>query len=296
MGTKKLAIGMTEAAVRTVLDSVTETKEIRDTGKSPQDFDVIAYNTKDYKEYLLIYLKDTKVVGICGISTDMSYGDAVAGAYGTALSSEWKNASDYMTRDGQTKKNVAARSKKISASECAYAFYDAWGSNQIYCIQVFDPTKITKADDDMIFSKSGNLTYNDVVNASIATETGKMLNAFRAYYGKTVFGLNTKVANCAQAWCNQAAQNGVSTISSRGENDMWDALDAYNISAGNYGEACYSGAADAISFANSIIEMKDIREDLVGSSASTYRYAGVGMAGTTKNSHMSFIYVDTITW
>lgn len=287
LGTKKLAIGMPKADVYTVLGSLSS-QEIRDTGKSPQGFDVIAYNTNDYKEYLLIYLQDDKVAGICGIGASMSYGDAVAGASGTALSSDWKNSPDYKTK---TKRLTGARSRDISGNECAYAFYDALDQNQIYCIQAYDPVKVGKTD-DMVFM-TNRLSYDAAVTASIATETGRMLNAFRVYHGKSVLTLQDGLAKCAQAHCDQAAANKVSKLQSRGDNDgMFGILESYGVSAANYDEQCYYAAADAISFANSVIEDENMHEELVGSSAGVYRYIGVGMAASSANTYLTIDCVD----
>ena len=247
MGSKKMAIGMTEAAVKSVLGSGTRS------GKSPQGFTTLAYNTSNYSEYLLIYLQDGRVVGICGIGKSMSFDTAVAGQDGTNLS-DWTNQSEYMTDS----KKVAAKQKKVSTTEQAYLFFDALGDNTIYCIQVFNPTKLKNASKDMIY-KTENLSYGDSdglsVTSHIATETGHMLNAFRAYKGKNAFTLHSGLAQCAQTYCNNATS---SKLSSRGDPALINALEAAGTEPMAWGEACYTDAADAISFANSLIEMDDL--------------------------------------
>ena len=279
MGGKKLAIGMSEADVNTVLGT-----EVR-TGKAPQGFDTIAYNTPDYSEYLLIYLKDDVVAGICGIGKNMRFGDARAGENGNILNSNWRDISGYKTTSGKT----GAKKSPGAGGEMAYAFYDALGDNSIYCIQVFDSTLVKDADNDMIYMTS-NLSYDGTVNPSIATEIGHMLNAFRKYRNIDEFGLHAGLAKCAQDYCNSVT---ASKIDARNENDLDTALSACGIVPCAWGEGCYYDAADAISFANSLIELDDFYNTLL-TDTDTYFYIGVGMAATGSHTYVAVDYVDEI--
>ena len=284
MGSKKLAIGMTEAAVKSVLGS-----GIR-TGVSPQGFTTIAYNTSNYSEYLLIYLQDGKVVGICGIGKSMSYDTAVAGQSVSNLSS-WTNQSEYTTDS----KKVAAKKKKVSATEQAYAFFDVLGDSTIYCIQVFDPTKVKDASNDMIY-KTTNLSYDTSVTSSVATEIGHMLNAFRVYKGENAFTLHSGLAQCAQTYCNNATST---KLSSRGDPALINAIEAAGTDPGFYGEACYTDAADAISFANSLIEMDDfykvlLNTKVVDGDTVVWSYLGVGMACNGSHTYVTVDYTNEI--
>lgn len=287
IGTKKLALGMSGEDVKTVLGTLSN-QEIR-TGKSPQGFDTIAYNMDNYQEYLLIYLQNNRVVGICGISKTMSFAGAEAGGNGNNLSG-WTNLKDYATE----LKTVAAKKKVVKvSSEQAYAFYDALGDNAIYCIQVFDPSKVKDQDHDMIYMTE-NLNYDATVNASIATEIGHMLNAFRAYRNQDAFAFHSGLAGCAQAYCNQATS---AKLQGRGDPALLNAIEAAGTDPTAWGEACYYDAADAISFANSLIELDDfylvlVNTKEVGKTRPIWNQFGVGMTCNGKHTYVTIDYVD----
>ncbi len=272
---------MTEAAVKAVVGSGYRT------GKSPQGFDTIACHTSDYSEYLLIYFQSGKVVGICGIGKSMSFGGVSAGQNGNNLSG-WTNISGYKTSSGK----AAAKKKAVSATEQAYAFYDALGDNCVYCIQVFNPAQVKDKENDMIYM-TDNLEYSSAVTASIATEIGHMLNAFRVYQSKSAFTLHSGLEQCAQTYCNNASS---SKLASRNPDVLLDAMgDA--VYPCYWGEACYTDAADAISFANSLIEMDDFYQVLVNTSVVdgdtvTWGAAGVGMASKGSHTYVTVDYVD----
>lgn len=298
MGTKQLALGMSETDVYTVLGKSSQA-EIR-TGLSPQGFATIAYNTRNYSEYLLFYLKDNQVTGICGIGQSMSFSEVTAGMNGNTLSNSWQNSSDYKTSEGK----VAARKATVAGNEKAYAFYDASGDNTVYCIQVFDSSQV-EDDNDMIYGDTGNLTYNDTINQGIATEIGKMLNAYRVMYSVSPYDLSVQgLVECAQEYCDQASG---SKISSRNYDDLSVALDNKYVGFLCCGEASYYGAADAISFANSMIEESSIRPVLVNQEKVNidgedveviWNYAGIGMSakasGSGYNTYVIMDYTDEI--
>lgn len=293
MGTKELALGMSADDVNTVLGTLSN-QEIR-TGKSPQGFDTIAYNMENYQEYLLIYLQNSQVVGICGIGKTMSFSDVKAGDNGNNLNG-WMENKEYKTE----KKIVAAKEKKLSANEQAYAFYNALGDNTVYCIQIFNPSNpnikvVSQNDNNMIYNKTPN-TYGSDVTASIATEVGHMLNAFRVYAGQTAFEFHAGLAGCAQAYCNQAT---AAKLQGRGDPTLINALLEAGTDPGKYGEACYYDAADAISFANSLIELDDFYLVLtntkeINGTMPNFGTAGVGMAynATKKHTYVTVDYVD----
>ncbi len=288
IGTRQLAIGMTGEEVSTVLGTLSN-QAIRLGGKSPQGFDTIAFNTEDYQEYLLIYLQNNQVVGIFGIGRTMSFDSAAAGGNGNNLSSDWKNNNEYKTASSV----VAAKKKTVRSNETAYAFYDALGDNNIYGIQVFDQTKVKDADHDMIYMTE-NLEYGTDVTASIAAEIGPILNAFRAYRSKSAFTLHSGLAQCAQAYCNNAS---AAKLQGRGDPDLINAILAGGVDPSYYGEACYYDAADAISFANSLIEHDDFYKVLVNTLVQdgvtvTWRVAGVGMASNGKHTYVTVDYCD----
>ena len=138
--------------------------------------------------------------------------------------------------------------------------------------------------------KTTNLSYDASVTASTATETGHMLNAFRAYRSMRTFYLNENLAQCAQEYCNSIT---ASKINARNGNDLLEAMFACNVDPMNWGESCYYDAADAISFANSLIELDDFYNVMLMDS-NTYRYIGAGMAATGSHTYMALDYVDEI--
>lgn len=289
MGNKKLALGMSRTDLYTVLGGQLS-HELR-TGLAPQGFDTIAFNTKDYKEYLLVYLKDERVTGICGIGKEMSFNGAVAGKNSNTLGSNWKNLNDYKTSSGK----VSSKKISLSGSEQAYAFYDVLGDNTIYCIQVFDPTKVKDQDHDMIYMTE-NLSYDATVCNSIATEIGHMLNAFRMYCNINTFSLHSGLAQCAQNYCNNATG---SKLNGRGEPALINAIEAAGTDPSAWGEACYYDAGDAISFANSLIELDDFYLVLINTKevdgwTPIWGYAGVGMAANGKHAYITIDYVDEV--
>ncbi len=288
MGTKSLALGMSEADVKTVLGTSSQA-EIR-TGHSPQGFSTIAYNTKDYSEYLLFYLQDNQVVGICGIGKSMSFGEAVAGMNGNTLSNSWQNSSDYKTTEGK----VAARKAAVAGNEKAYAFYDALGDNTVYCIQVFDSSRV-EDDNDMIYGDTGNLTYNDEINQGIATEIGKMLNAYRVMYSVSPYDLSAQgLIECAQEYCDQASG---AKIYRRDDEVLSPALLSNGVDYLNCGEAAFYSCSDAISFANSMIEESSIHPVLVNQEVDgvdvIWNYAGIGMSAKASGSgYHTYVIMD----
>ena len=228
----------------------------------------------------------------------MSFSDAAAGESGNGLNADWRNITGYKTTSG----TAAAKKKTAASNETVYAFYDALGDNNIYCIQVFDQTKVKDADNDMIYMTE-NLSYDATVNSSIATEIGKMLNAFRKYRSITPYYLNENLARCAQDYCGTITAD---KRASRNADSLLDILfENYNVDPWNWGEACYTDAADAISFANSLIELDDFYEILVnkkqvldpdtgGKITPTWSYAGVGMASNGKHTYVTVDYVDAV--
>ena len=290
IGSKNLALGMSSEDVNTVLGSLSN-QQIR-TGKAPQGFDTIAYNMDDYQEYLLIYLQDGKVAGICGIGKSMSFGGVSAGDDGTNLSKSdgWGDNSQYKTN---TKKIIAAKDKKISANEQIYAFYDALGDNKVYCIQAFDPSNVnvkiaTQNNNNMIYATPDN-TYNSEVTTSIATEIGHMFNAFRSYKGINPYEMHSSLAQCAQEYCDSIT---TSKIDSRDQAALLNVMmENYSVDPGSWGEGAYYKAADAISAANSLIELDSFYTHLVDP---VYHYIGVGVAAKGSNSYVAVDYVDVI--
>ena len=103
------------------------------------------------------------------------------------------------------------------------------------------------------------------------------------------------LAECAQSYCNQATS---SKLQGRGDPKLINAILAAGTDPGVYGEACYYDAADAISFANSLIELDDFYLVLINTKevdgwTPTWDYAGVGMASNGKHTYVTVDYIES---
>ncbi len=277
MGSKCLWIGMSKSAVESVLSGYT----LR-TGTSPQGYAYIACNNNTYSEYLLIYLKDDQVVGICGIGTGMSYGSFVAvnDSESTLKTNGFSQLSDYnIYQNGSSTTQAGAYQMKDSSGATVIAFIDGGGAKTVYCIQVFQDS--SKTINDMIYAD--NNTYNDSVVSGIAVEITSMIRAYGKVYSRTLQGADG-LAACAQAYADSASSSANSISGRNGDTTLLDALLDCNVDPCHQGEACVYKCADAISAMNSLIEQKEVSENLRATGLEeegepyAYDYIGVGVA------------------
>ena len=122
-----------------------------------------------------------------------------------------------------------------------------------------------------------------------------MLNAFRMYRNENAFSFHSGLAQCAQSYCNNATS---SKLNGRGDPALIDAIEAAGTDPSAWGEACYYDAADAISFANSLIELDDFYLVLINTKevddwTPTWDYAGVGMASNGKHTYVTVDYIES---
>lgn len=272
IGTRKLALGLTAKEVNTILGSLSSDSKRAE--KSPQGFDVIAFRPSGkYQNYILIYLKDDTVVGICGIGKTMSYGDVKAGTPAATLesSSKWKAVSWFNAKSttGAKAGNGAYQSTIGNATVLAYVDYH--GDNTTYCIQAFN----SKYSLDAMTKPAKENTYDSSILSAMQRETGELINAYLTFYGKRTFYINSKIASSAQGYADLIAKNKVSAPSSQKSDVVLENLEAANVSPMNWGEAVLYGSADAIGFANSMIESAKVSVTLQDAD---YQYAGLGMA------------------
>lgn len=283
IGTRKLALGISASDVNTILGTLST--DVKRTEKSPQGYTAIAFNPSGaYDGYLIVYLQNNVVVGICGIGKSMSYGDEVsAGDNGNTLPSGWNIHSDY-----KTSLNSAGAYQKTIGNATVIAYANALGDNSVYCIQAFNNS--IKAE-NMIYATSEN-TYDTEVLKVIGQETTELINAFRVFYGKKPLYVNSNLAKCAQTYSNTLTG---STITSRSYEVLGPVLLANGIDYLNCGEAAIYGCADAIGFANSMIEESGIYSAIVDT---IYNYVGMGVsvsaASQGYNTYLIMDYVDEI--
>lgn len=265
-----LGLGLTTAQVNTILGTLTV--DVKRTEKSPQGFDVIAFRpngndskaTDKWGTYILLYLKDGKVVGICAIAKSVSYASGLisTGTAGDVLdkSDKWSRVGWYDTKGA--KEGTGAYSTSTDNAN-VLAFVDYYGDNTTYCIQVFSNAY---SIDSMTKLSSTDLSYSyaDDVLTAMKTEAGEMLNAYLSYYGVRTMGINTKVSNAAQTYCNELKSSGVTNSSSvpYTQEQIYKSLAGAGVNCGKWGGRVLIGSMDAIGFVNSTVQIEEARNQL----------------------------------
>lgn len=275
MGSKELAIGMTEAAAKSVLGSSVRL------GKSPQGYDYLAYYDQSNGEYLLIYLKAGKVVGICGIGSGMQYGSLVrAGDTETTLGGkDFSRLNDYDLKYEKKSLGAGAYSATDSSGATVIAFIDADVSKDVYCIQVFkDSSKSIKA---MIYADANQAgSYSNDVVSDIKAELIYMLKAYIKYYNCKIKE-NSILAASEQEYVNGKSDT-ANTVSGRDYITQLADLNKRKIDPCHHGEAGIYNSADAISAMNSLIEQQGVsaalRNKATLSDGCKYSHFGIGVA------------------
>lgn len=272
IGGKNLALGLTEQQVRTILG----TANIVRTDKTPQGFDAIIYNPwGNYKDYMIVQLADGVVAGLCGVSMNMSYADIIsAGTGSTSLESSdaWSPVSWYTAQANGTEGGEGAY-KTTAGDATVVAFVDSFGAGNTYCIQVFS----NKYSFDTMTKPSTKCSYADNVLEAVKTETLELLNAYCVFCGTRTLKKGPKATAVAQAYSDTLAASGVSDAVSRNSDDVFNALYDGGLDPMYWGESALMGSSDAIGFANSIIESKGGRENLLANDPDDMKFTHVGV-------------------
>lgn len=272
IGNKNLALGLTEQQVKTILG----TANIVRTDKTPQGFDAIIYNPSgNYKDYMIVQLADGVVTGLCGISMNMSYADIIsAGTGSTSLESSdvWSPVSWYTAQANGAEGGEGAY-KTTTGNATVVAFVDNFGAGNTYCIQVFS----NKYSFDTMTKPSTKCSYTDNIVEAVKTETLELLNAYCVFCGTRTLKRGPKATAVAQAYCNTLAASGVSDAVSRNSDDVFNALYDGGLDPMCWGESALMGSSDAIGFANSIIESKGGRENLLANDPDDMKFTHVGV-------------------
>lgn len=280
IGTYKLALGIGLSDVNTILGSLsTDVKRIE---KSPQGFTAIAFNPSgSYQEYMIIYLKNDVVVGICGIGKTMSYGEVSAGMNGNLLPSGWSIEKRY-----NTSLNTTGAYNKTIGDATVLAYVNALGDNAVYCIQAFQKNIDIE---DMVYSSVNN-TYDAEVLAAMGKETAELINAYRVFYGDKPCYLNSKLANCAQEYCSTLTS---AKIKSRDYDVLSPALLSNGVDYLNCGEVAFYGCGDAISFVNSMIGEESTYPVVANKLSFSCNYIGIGTAARSgANGYNTYLIID----
>lgn len=103
--------------------------------------------------------------------------------------------------------------------------------------------------------------------------------------------MNDGLMQCAKNYCSTI---NATKIDPRNPDVLLEAMLASGVDPMNWGECCYYDAADAISFANSLIELENFYPQLAGADASNFAYIGVGVASSGKHTYLAVDYVDEI--
>ncbi|MCH5267918.1 MAG: hypothetical protein J1E62_06200, partial [Lachnospiraceae bacterium] len=257
----KFTLGMSADDVKKVLGNYSLDVRRYD-GKSPQGFDVMAFRQDGkYNTYILVYLKNSKVVGITAIGKNVSYGDIVqTGTTASSLESSGWYPVDWYTTKGS--KAAAGAYSKDNNEGHVLAFVDYYGDKTTYCIQVFSWDYSIDSMTDV--SKNTSLDYTTSVLSEMKTECGEMINAYLAYYGVRTLSINSTVSSVAQEYCadlkNIPAMD--STQADRGSLNVKSALTAKGLKFNAWGERVMIGNMDAIGAVNAVVQSEDARTQI----------------------------------
>ena len=228
----QITLGMTSEQVAASVGTEPLRKEL-----SPQGFDTYVYNpSSDYRNYMLVYFSDNKVVGMSTISRYFSYEDLVfAGNDVSALSQKGFTGLGYGY-------NAAYKYTGNSANVIAYV--DQQGDRKVYGIQIF----ASQYSLDNVL-RPQDCTYTSETCSSVVKEMPELVNAFRRYKGINL--LCTVRGTTAQAHSDKmVAAGNLGNISSTDPDGtvLVDRMDAAYGYVMGWGENNGSGSADAFGY------------------------------------------------
>lgn len=210
-----LTVGSGQAALGM---SLTELKEANGEpariGKSPQGTDVYVYNSGQFKNYFLVYVQNSVVVGMATMSSGFQY------KYTNSSSVSY---GDTAPKDFSQKTNYAYQGQYLYDSGDAYVMiFEDKKSSKIHAVQVFAKSLAGNLDD---LIKVENLIAKGRYSADVSQETALELrdfaNAFRVSQGLPA-GTELSSVHSAQDACDELAKQGGS-----GGNTSGSLIDKY---------------------------------------------------------------------
>lgn len=314
VGGRKLALGIKRSAVNTILGSMSN--DIIRKEKSPQGFDVIAYNPGgSYNGYILVYLKNDIVVGLCAIGKNVQYGEGNKTIVSTGTSAEtlekkgaWSAENLFDAKAGGV--TVGTGAYKYTASSPAatvLAYVDCFRKTgkRVYCIQVYSNaySRSTMLDPNYC-------TYDDPsVLTAMKLETAELLNAYCVFCGFRTLTKIDGLAKAAQDYCDASVTKSDEPPAEQKPDDLKTAVLEQNGKDAplHFAQITMSMSSDSIGFANSVLEQEEssnyiiklsyIATNMNGTSYKYYyKYIGVGaavhQAGSSKYTYMIIDLVD----
>lgn len=313
VGGRKLALGIKRSDVKTILGSMSN--DIIREEKSPQGFDVIAYNPAGrYDGYTLVYLKNNIVVGICAIGKNVKYGEGSKTIVSTGTSastlqnkSGWSAENLFAAKEGEAIVGTGAYKCTASAPAAtvlAYVDYFKKGGNQVYCVQVYsnDYSRSSMLDPNYC-------NYDDPsVLTAMKLETADLLNAYCAFYGFRTLARVDGLAKAAQDYCDTSITRSDAPPAEQKEDDLKTVILEQN---GNdaplhFAQITMSMSSDGIGFANSILEQEKSSDYIIKLSYTAqnmygatykyyYKYIGIGAAvHQSASSKYTYMVVDLV--
>ncbi len=210
-GISQVSLGMTTSELSTLLGTSYETID------TPQGYTGYVYNENNtFEKYMMVYVDNSKVVGIATMSKEYSYGEVVAIGDSASGLSGFKSMGSYDYEAGYLYE---------TSTEYVMAFSDHQNDSKIYAIQIFAATDgegNAVELDDLI--KPENLTYNDSVNADMAYQMYEWVNAYRYFLGIPLVKYNSN--STAQSHSEDMAASGAVQQNSSDGTTWKDRFDA----------------------------------------------------------------------
>lgn len=294
VGGRKLALGITTDNVKTILGNMSN--DIIREEKSPQGFDVISYNPAgSYDGYILVYLKDDVVVGLCAVGKNVQYGEGDGTIVSTGTSADtlekasgWSAETLFDAKEGETKAGTGAYKYTASSPDAtvlAYVDHFKVSGNQVYCIQVYSNTYSRSAMLDPNYCN-----YDAAVLSAMNLETVDILNAYCVFYNRRTLKSTDGLAKAAQDYCSNNMTGGDTPPSEQNSEDLKTAILEQNENDAplHFAQTTLSMSSDSIGFANSILEQKDSSNYII-----SLTYVGKGFYGNTYTYYYQYIGIGT---
>ena len=283
-GEHMVKIGMTQSEVISSLGNPSR-KDV-----SPFGFESYIYKNSDGSDYLLVDIKNDKVVNTCGVSDRIAYGKEVTGettASELSADSSWRAYSWYNAADNSGKSLGSGAFTKKTGNVILLAFVDYFSEGKnVYCIQAFDSSYSL---DDMTKPSIRNCSYSNQTINDISSEIFDMTNAYRAANGLSSLKWLEGLEKSAASYSKSLADSGLDNAVGRAGEELFNSIYSNNLDPLCIGENAYYGCPDAVGFTNSLILQEGSRENILGI-VETYngkeqdKYACMGIACSYKKS------------
>ena len=264
-GERMVKIGMSESDVVSSLGNPSR-KDV-----SPFGFDSYVYKNSDGSDYLLVDMKDGKVVNVCGLSDRIAYGKAVTGnmtGADLAADTSWKSYSWYNATDNSNNSVGKGAYTKNIGNVRLLVFVDFFADKQnVYCIQAFDSSYSLNY---MTKPALANCKFSDETMKDMASEIYDMTNAYRNVHYQSSLERLTALDKCTAGYSRTLAESGQDSPSARSSSELMNVMWKNDLDPLYVAEYSYSGCPDAIGFTNSLILQEGSCAHLLGNVSSEF--------------------------